>query len=71
MVLATNLGFPRIGPMRELKKAVEAYWKGKSSKEELNNSLVEFMDLWWIVGMELFLESSTNRLVGKTFPMKL
>ncbi len=35
MVLATNLGFPRIGPMRELKKAVEAYWKGKSSKEEL------------------------------------
>lgn len=37
MVLATNLGFPRIGPMRELKKAVEAYWKGKSSKEELLN----------------------------------
>ncbi|MCB1721538.1 MAG: 5-methyltetrahydropteroyltriglutamate--homocysteine S-methyltransferase, partial [Alphaproteobacteria bacterium] len=35
MVLATNLGFPRIGPMRELKKAVEAYWKGKSSKDEL------------------------------------
>ena len=35
MVLATNLGFPRIGPMRELKKAVEAYWKGKSSKEDL------------------------------------
>ncbi len=35
MVLATNLGFPRIGPMRELKKAVEAYWKGNSSKEEL------------------------------------
>ena len=35
MVLATNLGFPRIGPMRELKKAVEAYWKGKSSQDEL------------------------------------
>lgn len=35
MVLATNLGFPRIGPMRELKKAVEAYWKGQSSKDEL------------------------------------
>ena len=35
MVLATNLGFPRIGPMRELKKAVEAYWKGKASKDEL------------------------------------
>lgn len=35
MVLATNLGFPRIGPMRELKKAVEAFWKGKSSKDDL------------------------------------
>ncbi|MGB0719717.1 MAG: 5-methyltetrahydropteroyltriglutamate--homocysteine S-methyltransferase, partial [Bdellovibrionales bacterium] len=35
MVLATNLGFPRIGPMRELKKGVEAFWKGKSSKEDL------------------------------------
>ena len=35
MVLGTNLGFPRIGPMRELKKAVEAYWKGQSSKDEL------------------------------------
>ena len=35
MVLATNLGFPRIGPMRELKKAVETYWKGQLSGEKL------------------------------------
>ncbi len=35
MALATNLGFPRIGADRELKKAVEAYWKGKSSEGEL------------------------------------
>ena len=35
MVLATNLGFPRIGAKRELKMAVEAYWKGNSSREEL------------------------------------
>lgn len=35
MVLATNLGFPRIGDMRQLKKAVESYWKGNSSKEDL------------------------------------
>ena len=28
MTLATNLGFPRIGDMRQLKKAVESYWKG-------------------------------------------
>ena len=28
MALAHNLGFPRIGADRELKKALEAYWKG-------------------------------------------
>ena len=27
-MIAHNLGFPRIGAQRELKKAVEAYWKG-------------------------------------------
>lgn len=30
-----NLGYPRIGEQRELKKATEAYWKGKLSLEEL------------------------------------
>lgn len=28
MALASNLGFPRIGADRELKKSIEAYWKG-------------------------------------------
>ncbi|WP_133826283.1 5-methyltetrahydropteroyltriglutamate--homocysteine S-methyltransferase [Actinomycetospora succinea] len=32
---ATVLGYPRIGPRRELKKALEAYWKGASSADEL------------------------------------
>jgi 5-methyltetrahydropteroyltriglutamate--homocysteine methyltransferase len=35
MVLATNLGFPRIGAKRELKKATEAYWKGEISQADL------------------------------------
>lgn len=30
-----TLGFPRIGINRELKKAVEGYWKGKTSETEL------------------------------------
>ncbi len=38
MVLATNLGFPRIGDMRQLKKAVESYWKAKSTKDDLLNT---------------------------------
>ena len=29
------LGFPRIGPNREVKKALESYWGQKSSAEEL------------------------------------
>ncbi|MBN1603052.1 MAG: 5-methyltetrahydropteroyltriglutamate--homocysteine S-methyltransferase [Chitinispirillaceae bacterium] len=30
-----NLGFPRIGKNRELKKALEAFWKGEESSEAL------------------------------------
>lgn len=30
-----NLGFPRIGAQRELKFALESYWKGQSSQDEL------------------------------------
>jgi 5-methyltetrahydropteroyltriglutamate--homocysteine methyltransferase len=35
-VLATCLGFPRIGSDRELKKALESYWARKTSAEELH-----------------------------------
>ena len=35
MVLSANLGFPRIGANRELKKALESYWAGKSSQQSL------------------------------------
>ena len=36
MVKTHTLGFPRIGAQRELKFALEAYWKGEASREELN-----------------------------------
>ena len=35
MVESANLGFPRIGAKRELKKATEAYWKSNSTLDEL------------------------------------
>ncbi len=35
MVTTHNLGFPRIGAQRELKFALENYWKGLSSEDEL------------------------------------
>jgi len=38
MVLATNLGFPRIGVKRELKTALEAFWSGKQTDEQLRET---------------------------------
>ena len=35
MATASNLGFPRIGPKRELKRAVEEYWAGKNDEPAL------------------------------------
>ncbi len=35
MTTTHNLGFPRIGAQRELKRAVEAYWKGDIDRERL------------------------------------
>ncbi len=34
-VTVATLGFPRIGPRRELKFALERYWAGKASKQDL------------------------------------
>jgi 5-methyltetrahydropteroyltriglutamate--homocysteine methyltransferase len=35
MVIAANLGFPRIGPDRELKVALERYWSGELAAADL------------------------------------
>jgi 5-methyltetrahydropteroyltriglutamate--homocysteine methyltransferase len=35
MVQSSVLGFPRMGVLRDLKKATEAYWGGKISQEDL------------------------------------
>lgn len=34
-VITANLGFPRIGKQRELKFALESYWAGKSTQDDL------------------------------------
>ncbi len=38
MTLTHNLGFPRIGSGRELKKAVEAYWRGELTRQTLEQT---------------------------------
>ena len=43
-----NLGFPRIGEQRELKHAMEAYWKGGISEEELIRTGTELRAKNWL-----------------------
>src|SRR6187399_614868 len=47
MAKTHNLGFPRIGAMRELKFALESYWKGQSSRAELENVGAELRERHW------------------------
>ena len=47
MAKVHNLGFPRVGSMRELKFAQEGYWSGKSTKEELLKLAGEIRKINW------------------------
>ena len=47
MTVIHNLGFPRIGAMRELKLALEAYWKGQFSLETLKEKGAELRRRHW------------------------
>ena len=48
MVTTHNLGFPRIGAKRELKFALESYWKGDSSLDELQSLGAQLRQRHWI-----------------------
>ncbi|WP_179403197.1 5-methyltetrahydropteroyltriglutamate--homocysteine S-methyltransferase [Burkholderia guangdongensis] len=47
MVTTHNLGFPRIGAKRELKFALENYWKGQSSRDELKALGAQLRERHW------------------------
>lgn len=46
-VHSASLGFPRIGAHRELKKALESYWKGDSSQQSLLASGAQLRARHW------------------------
>jgi len=48
-----NLGYPRIGSQRELKKACEAYWSGKLSQEELLHTARTIRQKNWQIQKEV------------------
>ncbi|MGN6580142.1 MAG: 5-methyltetrahydropteroyltriglutamate--homocysteine S-methyltransferase [Bordetella sp.] len=47
MTTLHNLGFPRIGAQRELKFALESYWKGASSRDALKQLGVQLRKRHW------------------------
>jgi 5-methyltetrahydropteroyltriglutamate--homocysteine methyltransferase len=46
-MITHNLGYPRIGPKRELKKAAEKYWKGKTNLSDLLNTGQQIRHINW------------------------
>ncbi|KAI0269106.1 cobalamin-independent methionine synthase [Gloeopeniophorella convolvens] len=47
MVASAVLGFPRIGANREVKKAVEAYWAGKITADQLTQAAADVKKSNW------------------------
>jgi 5-methyltetrahydropteroyltriglutamate--homocysteine methyltransferase len=47
MTTIHNLGFPRVGGKRELKFALESYWKGNASRDTLENVGVQLRKRHW------------------------
>ncbi|TQC44413.1 5-methyltetrahydropteroyltriglutamate--homocysteine S-methyltransferase [Rhodococcus sp. WS4] len=54
---ATVLGSPRIGPNRELKKAVEAYWSGRLDRSQLDSVGAELRRQTWTAQRDAGLDS--------------
>src|SRR5665647_879825 len=52
-MITHNLGYPRIGNNRELKKAVEGYWAGKISYEQLMQIISTIKQKNWLTQKEL------------------
>ena len=49
----TNLGYPRIGAKRALKKSTELFWKGEISKNELLSAGKQIRTDNWLLQKEI------------------
>ncbi|MCO1574348.1 5-methyltetrahydropteroyltriglutamate--homocysteine S-methyltransferase [Crossiella sp. SN42] len=54
---ATVLGYPRIGPRRELKRAVERYWAGRIDRDTLLGTAARLRAATWLELREAGLDS--------------
>ncbi len=53
MTTIHNLGFPRIGARRELKRALETYWRGETTASELQQTAATVRERNWAYQREL------------------
>ncbi|MFD0749969.1 5-methyltetrahydropteroyltriglutamate--homocysteine S-methyltransferase [Mucilaginibacter calamicampi] len=51
-MLTQNLGYPRIGSQRQLKKACEQYWAGKISLGELKETARQIKETNWLTQLD-------------------
>src|SRR5271165_6384515 len=47
-ILTHNLGYPRMGAIRQLKKSLEAYWKGREVEADLHRTASELRRVHWL-----------------------
>ncbi|MCK5284887.1 MAG: 5-methyltetrahydropteroyltriglutamate--homocysteine S-methyltransferase [Alphaproteobacteria bacterium] len=52
MTVSANLGFPRMGLKRELKRVLEAFWRGKATEENLQEIAKELRLRHWTMQKE-------------------
>jgi 5-methyltetrahydropteroyltriglutamate--homocysteine methyltransferase len=53
MMITHNLGYPRIGNNREIKKAIEGYWSGKINYNQLIQTSAEIKQKNWLLQKDL------------------
>jgi len=46
-ILTHNLGYPRMGALRQLKKSLEAYWSGKETEADLHRTAAGLRKMHW------------------------
>jgi len=63
---ATIVGYPRVGRFRELKKAQEAFWKGKITQDELRQAAADVQRTYYDRVIERGL-SATDSSIPATF----
>ena len=52
MITTATIGYPRIGPKRELKKALESFWKGDIKENELKSTAKDLRKKNWQIQKE-------------------